>query len=255
MEALPISSEKKQLRLRDRLMLKGVSKKDKRLYWLAFLIPMCVLELAYITFQIFPFGNGSLLVLDLNAQYIYYYEAFRDAVLGDGSLIYSWSRTLGGETFGLNAYYMGSPFMLIFVLFPKKLITEALLTTALLKTGCASLSLAYYLRKTRGGENVRIVIFSTTYALMTYMVMQQMDPMWLDAVIGLPIIMLGLERMMKSGKYMLYTISLALVIYSNFYIGYMVAIFTTMYFFYAYFTTCTFGPGNGKRFFKRSGGS
>ena len=128
-------------------------------------------------------------MLDLNAQYIYYYEGFRDAILGDGSLIYSWSRTLGGETFGLNAYYMGSPFMLIYLLFPKGFITEALLTTALLRTGLASVLFAWYLKKTRGGNHIRILILSTMYALMAYMVVQQMDPMWLDAVVFLPVLL------------------------------------------------------------------
>ena len=86
---------RRKRRLRDRLML-GKNKQNRTLYLLAFFLPMAVLELCYITFQVFPFGSDSLLVLDLNAQYIYYYEGFRDAILGDGSLIYSWSRTLGG---------------------------------------------------------------------------------------------------------------------------------------------------------------
>lgn len=245
-----IREDKKKLRLRKKLML-GARGQNRSLYLLAFFLPMAVLELCYITFQVFPFGNDSLLVLDLNAQYIYYYEGFRDAILGDGSLIYSWSRTLGGETFGLNAYYMGSPFMLVYLLFPKTLITEALLTTALLRTGCAALSFAYYLKTTRGGETNRILIVSMMYALMTYMVMQQMDPMWLDAVIGLPLIMLGVERLIQENKFLLYTSVLAAVFISNFYIGYMVAIFTAVYFLYAYFTTCTFGKGNAVRFLKK----
>ncbi len=237
-------------KLRDDLML-NAKKSNKTLYLLSFFLPMVVLELVYATFQVFPFGNDSLLVLDLNAQYIYYYEAFRDAVLGEGSLIYNWSRTLGGEMFGLNAYYMGSPFMIVYVLFPAKYITEALLTVALLKTGCASLSFAYYLKKTRGGQTAKILIFSCMYSLMTYMVMHQMDPMWLDAMIYLPMIMLGVEGLVKEGKFALYTAALSLTFVANFYIGYMVAIFTAAYFFYAYFTTCQYGPGNFKRFIKR----
>ncbi|MBE6953661.1 MAG: hypothetical protein E7452_08935 [Ruminococcaceae bacterium] len=226
-------ADKQRLRLRDRLMLSA--KSPNRSFWLwAFFLPMIVLEVCYIAFSVFPFGRESLLVLDLNAQYIYYYEGFRDAILGDGSLIYSWSRTLGGETFGLNAYYMGSPFMLIYLLFPKTLITEALLTTALLRTGLASLIFAWYLKKTRGGSNNRILILSTMYALMAYMVIQQMDPMWLDAVVFLPLVMYGLEKMIAENKFMLYTCILALIFISNFYIGYMVAIFMIAYFIYAY---------------------
>ncbi|MBR5519761.1 MAG: YfhO family protein, partial [Clostridia bacterium] len=229
-------AQKKLLRLRDRLMLTAKSP-NRSFYLMVFFLPVIVLELCYIVFRVFPFGDGSLLVLDLNAQYIYYYEGFRDAIFGDGSLIYSWSRTLGGETFGLNAYYMGSPFMLVYLLFPKVLITEALLTTALLRTGLAAFIFAWYLKKTRGGDNSRIMIFSTLYALMGYMVVQQMDPMWLDAVVFLPLVMYGLEKMISENKFLTYTLTLTLIFISNFYIGYMVAIFMVVYFFYAYFTS------------------
>lgn len=230
-----IHESKKSRKLREKLMLGNKDRETRKLYLLAFFLPMAVLELCYITLRVFPFGNNSLLALDLNAQYIYYYEGFRDAVLGDGGLLYSWSRTLGGESMGLNAYYMGSPFMLTYLLFPKRYITEALLTNALLRTGCASLAMAWYLKKTRGGETIRITIISLIYSMMAYMVMQQMDPMWLDAIIGLPLVMMGVERIVTEKRFGLYTGTLALVFISNFYIGYMVAIFTFFYFFYAYF--------------------
>ena len=68
---------------------------------------------AYAFFNIHPFGDGSVLVLDLNGQYVYYYEEFRDAFWGDGSFIYNWSRNLSGEMFGVFAYYLASPFMLM----------------------------------------------------------------------------------------------------------------------------------------------
>lgn len=222
-------------------------------YLIIFLLPAAVLELVYITFKVFPFGDDSLLVLDLNAQYIYYYEAFRDAVLGDGSLLYNWSRSLGGEFLGILAYYTASPFMVIYLLFPKEYITEALLTTALLKTACASLSFGYFLNVTRGGQKVKIVIYCCMYSLMTYFVMHQMNPMWLDAVIALPLIMLGVDRLVREGKYVLYTVALTYAFLSNFYIGYMVAIFTACYFFYSFFTNEKFGQKNLVRNLARRG--
>ncbi len=226
-------------------------RKNRKFYLTVFFFPVAILELVYLTFEVFPFGNNSLLVLDLNAQYIYYYEYLRDVVWHGQSFIYNWSRTLGGENFGLFAYYTASPFMLIFILMPKVLITEALLLTALLKTGCAALTFAWYIKKKYGDGGPRIVVFSTFYALMAYMVIHQMDPMWLDAVIALPLLMYGLEQMVKNGRYKLYTVVLTATFISNFYIGYMVAIFVTVYFFYAYFTTCEFGPGCAKDFAKR----
>ncbi|MBQ3205577.1 MAG: hypothetical protein IJB37_03400, partial [Peptococcaceae bacterium] len=42
--------------------------------------------------EIYPFGDESVLVLDLNGQYVYYFENLRDAFWGNGSLLNSWSR-------------------------------------------------------------------------------------------------------------------------------------------------------------------
>lgn len=71
---------------------------SKRIYLFAFLIPAAILFIAYAIFGIYPFGQESVLVLDLNGQYVYYYENLRDALHGNGSLVNSWSRNLSGET-------------------------------------------------------------------------------------------------------------------------------------------------------------
>ena len=44
---------------------------------LCFGIPVVIMYLIYLAMQIHPFGDGSVLVLDLNAQYVYFYEALR----------------------------------------------------------------------------------------------------------------------------------------------------------------------------------
>ena len=73
---------------------------------LCFGIPVVIMYLIYLMMEIHPFGNGSVLVLDLNAQYVYFYEALRDFVWEDNSLLYSFSRQLGGEFMGIYAYYL-----------------------------------------------------------------------------------------------------------------------------------------------------
>ena len=79
---------------------------DKRLYFLVFFLPVAIMFSAYAFFKIHPIGDSSVLVLDLNGQYVYYYEQFRDAFHGNGSFIYNWSRNLSGEMFGVFAYYL-----------------------------------------------------------------------------------------------------------------------------------------------------
>ena len=72
----------------------------------AFIIPVALMYLIYLSMGIHPFGNGSVLVLDLNGQYVYFYESLRNAIHGDGSFLYTFSRALGGEylSFGSDAH-------------------------------------------------------------------------------------------------------------------------------------------------------
>ncbi len=210
--------------------------KDKGYLFLCFIIPLGLMWLMYIARHTYPFGNESVLVLDLNAQYIYFYEALRAWFHGEGSLLYSFGRALGGEFLGIFAYYIASPLTFIVALFPKQMITEALLLIFLLKTGASGLTFGIYLTATRKRDPVANVIFSTMYALTAYAVVQQHNSMWIDCLVLLPLILLGIEQMIKFGKYKLYVISLSVAIFSSYYIGYMTCIFVAAYFFYYYFT-------------------
>ena len=224
---------------------------------LCFAVPMLIMWLMYICRQVFPFGQESVLVLDLNGQYVYFFEGLRDILRGDGSFLYSFKRALGGEFTGIYAYYLASPFSFIVALFPKSMITEALLLMFLLKTGSCGLTFGIYLDATRKKRNpTATVIFSAMYALCAYAVVMQHNTMWIDNMILMPIIMLGIENLIRFGKFKMYVFALVCAVWSNFYIGYMMCIFCAVYFFYAYFsrTPEERNPLGEKKHFIKSGG-
>lgn len=210
----------------------------------AFFIPFVIMLGVYACLGKHPFGNNSVLTLDLQAQYVYYYEAIRRLLTEGGSWLYSWERTLGGEFMGIVAYYMASPFNLILVLFPKKMLADAVMFIQLAKVGTMGLTFAYYLRKTRNTNDMQSIIFGVMYSLCAYSVVQLMNPMWLDAMVFLPLLVLGIEAMIRQKKFILYTASLATIFCTNYYMGYMCAIFTLIYFFYYYFLVCDEIPQN-----------
>ena len=210
--------------------------KDHKYLLACFFVPAAIMLLIHIAMGVWPFGEESVLVLDLNGQYVFYFEELRDLLRGDGSFIYSFERALGGEFLGIVAYYLASPFSFIVALFPEGMITESLLTLFVLKTGLCGLTFGIYLHNTHKRNPVVAVIFSTLYALTAYAVVYQHNTMWIDNVFFLPLILLGIESMIKYGKYKLFVITLSLAVISNFYIGYMTCIFVAVYFFYAYFT-------------------
>ncbi len=215
---------------------------QKKSFWeehnyllLCMLIPAALMYLIYLAREIHPFGNGCVLVLDLNGQYVWFFEALRNFVKGDASLLYSFSRALGGEFLGIYAYYLASPLSYILALFPQERMLEGLLVLFLIKTALCGGTFGYYMHRTmKERKPLSVVVFSTLYALTSYAVVQQHNTMWIDAVMWLPLITLGIEELIKHGKFKLYTILLAVTLFSNFYIGYMVCIYCALYFFLYY---------------------
>lgn len=213
----------------------------------AFLLPIIINAIIFIIKGVYPFGDKSVLVLDLNGQYVYFFEAMRDVFQGTASPFYSWYRALGGEFSGIYAYYVASPFSFLSIFFPENGITEFLWVMTLLKVGSSGFTFAYYLYKSRPSKPLNMIIFSTCYALSSYAIVQANNTMWIDALIYLPIIMLGIENIVNRGRYMMYCGFLALCFIANFYIGWMVAIFSTLYFFYYYIAK--YPMKNFERFF------
>ncbi|MBQ7475213.1 MAG: YfhO family protein [Clostridia bacterium] len=223
-----------------------------------FLVPVFATLIVYVSMGLWPLDDGSVLVLDLNAQYIYYFERLRTVITGGGSLLYTFGRALGGEFMGIFAYYLSSPFSLITVLFPRSMMTEAILTIILLKSGATGLTFGIYLHEIKGRRPASTVIFSTMWAMSAFAVVMQSNLMWTDNIIWFPIILLGVERIIKKGKFKTYVISLSLAVISSYYIGYMVCLFVAFYFFVRYFSYTReernpLGENGAKVFFRALG--
>ncbi len=201
------------------------------LVW-SFFLSTAVMLLIYAFFGVYPFGKNSVLVLDLNGQYVQFFAGLRRILHGDGSLLYSFSRSLGGEFLGIYAYYLASPLSYLVALFPAGSILEALLCILVLKTGLSGLFFGVYLHYTRRPHKTVTVALSVLYALSAYSVVMQHNLMWMDGLMLLPLLILGLHRLIRQKKPVLYTVSLALILLCNYYIGYMICLFTAIYFFY-----------------------
>ncbi len=207
-----------------------------KVLFFCFLIPAALMTLIYFCLRVWPLGEHAVLVLDLNAQYVYYFEKLRNVLVSGDSLLYSFERALGGEFMGIFAYYLSSPLSFIVALLPKTWMSEAIFILLVLKTGLCGFTFSYFLMKTRNARPVWMVTFSAMYALCSYVVVMQHNIMWMDNIILFPIILLGLDGLIKEGRFRMYTGFLAVAVFSNFYIGYMTCLFILFYFFVRYFT-------------------
>ena len=229
-----ITEEKTDKKERHFLRKIPLSENAKTLLW-CFFLPAFLTVVIYCCLQVYPVGKNSVLVLDLNAQYIYYFEQLREILLSGESILYSFERALGGEFLGIFVYYLSSPFSVLVALFPRQNITEAMYLILVLKCGFCGLTFGYYLTKKHQLKPPYRVMLSVMYALSSYAVVMQHNVMWTDNLIAFPLLLLGIDALICHGKYRLYVLSLVYAMMSNFYIGYMACLFTLIWFFIRYF--------------------
>lgn len=198
----------------------------------AFFIPVLVLLGICICRGIFPFGNQVYLRSDMYHQYAPFMKEFQRILHSGGSLLYSWNIGLGNNFASTYSYYLASPFNWLVGLFPEHLLPEFLLLTIILKTGLMSVSFAWYLKHRFLSTSYYISVWGCFYAMSAYMIAYNYNIMWLDCLVLFPLILAGLEDLVKKRGFWLYTITLALSCLSNYYISIMLSFFLVLYFLY-----------------------
>ncbi|MEG1863464.1 MAG: YfhO family protein, partial [Oscillospiraceae bacterium] len=202
-------------------------------------IPVFILILVFIQLGVKPFGEGTLFCIDLNGQYISYFAYFKELLKGERSWIYSFSKFMGGDMQGLLAYYLLSPFNFIFAFFEVEDMALAITFLTLLKIGAAGFAGFFYFSKMSEFKFSNL-IFSTAYALMAYNIAYAQNIMWLDAVIILPIVAYGIEKILDGKNPITYILALFYGIFTCYYTGYMLCVFSVIYFLYRFFCKTNF---------------
>ncbi|MDD2427419.1 MAG: YfhO family protein [Eubacteriales bacterium] len=198
--------------------------------FLAFLIPLLILALAYATRTVFPFGDRHILTVDLFHQYAPFMALLRRTILSGESIFFSFAGGLGMNFYALFAYYLASPLNLLLLVFPEAFLSEAVLVLTLIKVGLAGLAFHLFLKETFQRRGAFSVIFGAMYALSAYVMAYSWNIMWLDALILMPLVLWALTRFVKEGKFVLYVVFLALLLLSNYYVAFFACVFMALYF-------------------------
>lgn len=209
---------------------------NNKFIFLSFLAPVVLVTIAFAITGIYPFGTQQIAVIDMYHQYLPFLSELQERLQRGGSLFYSWDGAAGHNFWNLISYYGASPLNLLLILFPHKLVGEAVTAILLLRIGLAGAFMAICLRSYSKKNELALVAFSTCYALCSYVMGYYWCIMWMDAVMMLPLIMLGLRHMIKGKGCVLYTVSLAEVVLSNYYIAIEVCIFIAFFYLVMYFT-------------------
>lgn len=199
-------------------------------YALSFFIPVTILILIYILRGVYPFGNECFLRSDMYHQYAPFLAEFQNKLKTGGNLTYSWNIGMGVNFSALYAYYLATPINWIFLILPQSILIEMMSVILILKVGLSGVTFSYYICKRYNSAHPTVAGISVFYALSAYVCSYSWNVMWLDCIWLLPLILLGIECLVKDGKGLLYCISLALCVLSNYYIAIMVCMFCVLYF-------------------------
>ncbi len=205
-------------------------RRPRTVYFAAFFMPFLMISVLWACYGVWPFGSKMILAHDQWHQYYPFYLELRTRLKEGGSLLHTWTIGMGTPYLPLFAYYLASPMNLLAVLLPESLVMPYYTLTVLLKITLAGLFCAIFLQKTFRRPNLMIPFFSTAYALCAYIMGYYWNAIWLDTVALLPLVTLGAFSLMRDRRYLLYTISLTLAIFCNYYIGFFVCIFVFLLF-------------------------
>lgn len=227
--------------------IEELTKKKAFPYVMAFFIPFVICVIICIGNGVYPFGDNCILHVDMYHQYCPFFTEFLNKLRTGGSLQYSWKLGLGSDFVSLYAYYLASPLNFLIVLCPKKYVIEFMTLLILLKIAAGGLTFFVFLKyhfqmvgrdgKLHNNQMIPALVFSTGYALSGFVAAYSWDIMWMDCIALFPIIMVGLEKLIREQKAWLYYVTLALCIFCNYYISIMICIFL-VFAFGLYFFEC-----------------
>lgn len=205
------------------------------LYFISFILPMMIMLVVWLIMGVYPFGSKTLMSIDFGQQYIDLFQLFKQTLLSAdwSNLFYSFSKSIGGTMISNWGYYLMSPFNLIYAILPTSEFRLAVTLIIWIRYGVISLSFSHLLIKRYNGHlNQRrflVPLLATVYTLSGFLVSYQMNPIFYDAMIMLPLVILCLEEVLDGASGIKYAFILGLTLVLHYYMGYMICLFIVMY--------------------------
>lgn len=198
---------------------------------LSFILPFLIMVILLAIRGIWWRSDTSILASDGFHQYVIFNQVLRNTLHGDGSLFYTFTGGLGLNFYALSSYYLGSFLSPLVFLFDLQSMPDAMYLLTIVKFGLIGLSSAYSLSSIYKKLNPwSVILLSTSFSLMSFATSQLEINIWLDVFILIPLILLGLHRLVTNKGSILYFVSLVSLFIQNYYFGFMTAIFLLFWF-------------------------
>ena len=212
------------------MRLPQLKNRDWNYLALSFLFPFIGMLVFMMINGCTPFGSKSMLYSDAWHQYYPFFKAYREALRSGDSLLYNWNVGMGMDYLGLISYYLASPLYLFSIFIPEAWTLPYFGLLAPIRLGLAGLFFAIFLKKIFGKDDLSLPLFGCFYATCAWALGYQWNVMWLDTFCLLPLVALGTVSLLRDKKFFLYTLTLFLSVFSNYYIGFFTCIFVLLLF-------------------------
>lgn len=190
---------------------------------LSFLIPAVIITAALAGLGVTPFGDNSLAISDGNALYLNYMGYVSQVLKGREDIFFSFTKGLGGNMMGSWGWFLLNPFFALFALADVTNYMETYTFVSMLNFCTCGLTM-YILLKDIYGHKGSNLIFSTAYALNGFLVANVFQLNFFSVIPVLPIMVMGLRRILKDQNPVIYILSLAYSLLTNFYFGFMLCV-------------------------------
>ena len=199
-------------------------------YVLSFLIPAVIMFGALAGLKVTPFGDNSLAISDGNALYLNYVGYISKVLKGQEGILYSFTKGLGANMMGSWGWFLLNP---LFALFAFTDVTNymQMYTFVSVFSLCLCGLTMYVMLKDFYGHNADNLIFSTAYAMNGFLVANVFQINFFVDIPVLPIMVMGLRRILKGKSPVIYTVALAYGLFMNFYFGFMLCVASLLFFF------------------------
>lgn len=207
------------------------NKKEKSIYGIAFFLCAGTMLLCMLAAGV-VFGPFSILESDLSGTYVPALRAFAGSILSGEDLTFAWNNCLGTNTTAYYAYYVGCSITnLLYIVFFKADPQIITVLAILIKTGLTGSAFAFFMRRFSGNQRDRILLFSLFYAMSSYQVyINSINTIWMDAAYMLPLILGLIIVFVEEGKWRGLVPGYVYLFCTNFYMAYMVGIFSAIFF-------------------------
>ncbi|TCD45478.1 copper ABC transporter permease [Streptococcus sp. X16XC17] len=212
--------------------MKLLKKYSKIIYGLiAFFLPLLFITIILALKGVWLFGDTTILASDGFHQYVIFHETLRNVLHGDGSIFYTFTSGSGLNFYALMSYYLGSFLLPLLFFADMKSMPDFLYLFTIIKFGLTGLSTYISLKEIHKKLHPIVTLFlSTSLSLMSFMTSQLEISSWLDVFILLPLILLGLHKIVIEKGRILYFVTLTCLFIQNYYFGYIAVIFLSFWF-------------------------